>query len=257
MNKTSFGTRLVRIWRLLCWFLGLASQFRQLDHATPSERERVLQQAAASALTILNVRIQHDGLPENSSSKGLLVVSNHVSWLDIMVVCSLYPCGFIAMKEIQSWPIIGRIVANAGTVFIDRKNRKDIDPINAAIAQALTEGENVCFYPEARTTLGNNVLPLKAALFQAAINADAAVQALALRYYDGDKRTEAVSFAGVNLLVSLWRIVSIEEIVVRVDNVEAFYPAQLADRFAAKERVEEWLREVVLRDSPNAQRVLP
>lgn len=257
MNKTHLGTRLVRVWRLLCWLLNLGSQFRQLDNATLAEREHVLRQASNQALNILNVHISHDRLPENHTSKGLLVVSNHVSWLDIMVICSLYPCGFIAMKEIQRWPFIGRIVANAGTVFIDRKNRKDIDPINTAIAQALQQGENVCFYPEARTTLGNNILPLKAALFQAAINAQAAVQPLALRYYDGDKRTEAVSFAAANLLVSLWRIVSIEQITVRVDSIPSFYPAQLEDRFTAKEQVENWLREVVLSDSPNPERVLP
>lgn len=259
MKKASWGKRMARLWGLLGWLFDLAGQFRRLDHADLAQREQVLQQAAKRSLTILGVQLVCEGQPEKQrpNDKGLLVVANHVSWLDIMVVCALYPCGFIAMKEIRSWPVLGRIVANAGTVFIDRRNRKDIDPINAAIAHALHQGKNVCFYPEARTSLGNNVLPLKAALFQAAINAQATVQPLALRYYDELGRSEAVSFSGINFVISLWRIVSMEQITVRANILPPVLPDTAAERFAIKEMVEQGLREVVLRDSPNPERVLP
>ncbi len=257
MKKAGFATRLVRMGALVAWLFRVMVPFRRLDNATPAERERVLRQAALDGLKAAGVRLEHGDLPRNPTEKGLLVVSNHVSWLDIMAVCALYPCGFIAMKEIQRWPMIGKIVANAGTVFIDRRNRHDIEPINNAIAAALNEGKNVCFYPEARTSLGNNVLPLKAALFQAAINAQAAVQPLALRYYDGGKRTEKASFAAVNLIRSVWQVVSVAEMSVRVDAASPFLAKEIGDRFALKESVESWLRAQVLQDSPNPERTQP
>ena len=77
------------------------------------------------------------------------------------------------MQELKNWPIIGKMVTNAGTVYIDRSNRKDINIINAAISRVLDADGNVCFFPEARTTLGNGMLPLKAALFQAALDSNA------------------------------------------------------------------------------------
>lgn len=261
MNTTGLFTRLRRLTALTGWLFGLVWRFRHLDHATPEAREQLLRQCSRKALDIIGVHIEENGGGHaHSGAIGRLVVANHVSWLDIMVVCALYPSAFIAMKEIRSWPIIGKVVANADAVFIDRSNRKDIDPINAAIAHKLAEGRNVCFYPEARTTLGNNILPLKAALFQAAIISGAPVQALALRYYDHrGQRTEAVSFAGRNLLQSVWRTLSLPAIRVRVDHAEPLWPQALpdADRFVLKEAVETFLRTHVLADSPHPERILP
>lgn len=261
MNKTPFFTRLLRIAALIGWLFELFWRLRKLDHATAAEREQLLRQSAQKVLRITGVRLEESGSrQERNGNIGRLIVSNHISWLDIMVVCALYPCGFIAMKEIRSWPLIGKVVANAGTVFIDRRNRKDIEPINTAIAEQLGQGLDVCFYPEARTTLGNNIVPLKAALFQAAIISGAPVQALALRYYDSqNRRTEAVSFAGCNLLQSVWRIVSQPEITIRVSHAEPILPQALpaADRFVIKEAVETFLKTEVLADSPNPERVLP
>lgn len=256
MAKTSFFIRLKRIFQLIIWLFSVAKQFRRLDNTTLEQREQVLKQSALSGLKILNITLQHSVLPEKPNHKGLLVVSNHISWIDIMAVCALYPCGFIAMKEILGWPIIGKIIKNAGTVFIDRSNRKEIDPINVAITEKLNQGANVCFFPEARTTLGNNILPLKAALFQAAINSEAAVQPLALRYYDQNQRTEQVSFAHTNLITSIWRIVSIPNITVKIDVDTPFVPDNNADRFAIKEQVETFLRPIILSDSPNPERIL-
>lgn len=256
MTKTNFFIRLKRIFRLIIWLFMSAKQFRRLDNTTPEQREQVLRQSALNGLKILNITLQHTTLPEKPNNKGLLIVSNHISWVDIMAVCALYPCGFIAMKEILSWPIIGKIIKNAGTVFIDRSNRKEIDPINAAITEKLNQGANVCFFPEARTTLGNNILPLKAALFQAAINGEAAVQPLALRYYNQNQRTEQVSFAHINLIVSIWRIVSIPNITVKIDVGTPFIPDSNADRFTVKEQVETFLSSIILSDSPNPERIL-
>lgn len=255
MTKTSLLTRLRRVFLLLRWLLSLSARFCYLDKVSLSDREAVMRHAALDALAILNVCFDAQRLPENLNEKGRLVVANHVSWLDVLVISAILPSGFIAMKEILSWPVIGKMVKNAGTVFIDRSNRKEVDLINEAIVAQLNTGANVCFFPEARTTLGNNILPLKAALFQAAINAQAAIQPFALRYYHDEQRTEKVSFHQVNLLRSLWHILSLPEIQVKVEVFSPFLPSS-NDRFVIKDEVEVLLREVVLRDSPNPNRVV-
>ena len=80
---------------------------------------------------------------------------------------------------------------NAGTVFINRNSRRDVEPINQAICAALKAGQNVSFFPEARTSSGLGILPFKAALFQSAIDAKAPIQAVTLRYYDDEgQRTD-------------------------------------------------------------------
>ena len=245
-DKTRLPTRFSRLFRLLCWLIGIMFKLHSLDKNDVPRRNRMLSKAAANGL-----RIASDSLP---------VVSNHVSWLDILVLSTVFPSSFIAMKEIRRWPVLGKIIANCGTVFIDRSSRKEIEPVNAAIAEALETGANVCFFPEARTSLGNGVLPLKAALFQAAINSGHAIQPVALRYYGADgRRTEAVSFAAVNLLLSLWLVVSQREITVRMDCAPPIRPQDHpdADRFMLKDRVAGYLEHKVLSDSPAPDRLLP
>lgn len=258
--KNSILTRLARIFHLLGWLYQTGKRLRSLDNATQEQRERALSEMGADCLKVLNVRVDvNRSQPENAQQRGLLVVANHVSWLDIFVISMLYPSSFIAMKEIRTWPVIGRMVSNAGAVYIDRSSRKDIDVINASISQVLEQNGNVCFFPEARTTLGNGILPLKAALFQAALNSNAPVQPLALRYYDEDVRTSAVSFAGVNLIRSLWQIVSIPHIKIKVDIGAHILPASLPepDRFLMKDKVQEYLSPIVLSDSPAPELILP
>lgn len=258
MTATSLFTRLSRVSRLVVWFGKTCWRFRQLDNADLAQRYAILSEAARTGLHILNVNV-NIAAHENRPTQGVLLVANHVSWLDIFAIMAHYPSSFIAAKELKSWFLVGKMIENAGTVFINRQNRKDIDPINQAIAQTLQSGGNVCFFPEARTSLGNGVLPLKAALFQAAIAAQSPIQVLALRYYDQqNQRTERVSFSDTNFFVSLWQILSLPEIRLQIDENQLIEPQKLPenDRFALKDLAENYLNEIVLSDSPNPQKLL-
>lgn len=247
--KTNIWIKFSRLGKLLWWLVGASRAMHQLNDAR--QRDDVMRFWAQRALNILGVRVEHDGLPEITG--GALIAANHVSWLDILAITARYPSSFIAMKELETWWVVGKMIAHSGAVFIDRKNRKDIEPINASIAQTLQAGGRVCFFPEARTSLGNNVLPLKAALFESALKSQKAVVPLALRYYAENQRTQLVTFSDTPFLVSLWRILSVKEIVVRLDVGEAILPNELpeADRFILKEKVELFLKNKVLSDSPN------
>ena len=113
-----------------------------------------------------------------------MIVANHVSWLDIFVINALHPCRFVAKSEIRDWPLAGWLVAQAGTVFIARGNRRDLRHIFKGLVANLQEGERVAFFPEGTTAAQGTLLPFHANLFEAAIDAKVVVQPYALRYLD-------------------------------------------------------------------------
>ena len=113
-----------------------------------------------------------------------VVVSNHVSWLDIFVIHSLHPSHFVAKAEIRSWPLAGWLAEKAGTVFIARGNRRDLRHIFKGLVHTLERGERVAFFPEGTTSTQGVLLPFHANLFEAAIDARVPVQPFALRYED-------------------------------------------------------------------------
>ena len=223
--STPFLTRFSRLFKMLLWLFSTVRRIRRLDKASVEQRNAEFSAICAEALSILNVRLIANNRP-SESLKGVLVVANHISLLDIFAITALCPSSFIAMKELSRWPVIGRVARNADTVFI-----------NEAICRSLAEGKNVCFFPEARTSSGNGILPFKAALFQSAIDAGSEIQPLALRYFDSQKRrTTQPSFSEVNLFVSLWRIVSMQEIEVHVDFLPLEKPQ--GDRYEVKDKIE-------------------
>ncbi|OSI13396.1 lysophospholipid acyltransferase family protein [Neisseria canis] len=251
-KKTPFLKRFGRLWRLSKLIITQSRRLTRPESAVADTRNRIISNISSEILHILNVKLEVR-TPKPPTGHSMLVVANHVSWLDIFAISALCPSGFIAMKEMQSWPILGKIAANAGTVFIDRKNRKDISPINHAISTALAEGHNVCFFPESATSSGIGLLPFKAALFESAIQADAAIQPIALRYYDNTgSRTTVPSFANVNLIQSVWRILSMDEMTVTMDFAPPIMPSEHPekDRFALKDMAETLIREKVYEDSP-------
>ena len=236
LRPTPFATRFSRLFKMLRWLFATVRRINRLDNVPAEARNAEFAAICHDALNILNARLDVRNRP-SENPRGVLVVANHVSLLDIFAITAVCPSGFVAMKELQRWPLVGRAARNAGAVFIDRSNRKDVGLINEAVIRTLQSGQNVCFFPESRTSSGDGILPFKAALFQSALDAPAPVQPLALRYFDGlNRRTARISFSDANLLVSMWRIVSLHEVQIRVDFLPALAPED--DRFALKDRAE-------------------
>ncbi|STZ76524.1 1-acylglycerol-3-phosphate O-acyltransferase [Bergeriella denitrificans] len=246
-QKAPFLTRIRRLLRLCRWLYRTGRSLNRIDGGQPLQRRQALVDLGRGALEALDVEWEvAPQLPQ--AADGMLVVANHVSWLDIFVMSAVCPSSFIAKQEISRWPVLGKMGRNAGTVFINRDSRRDIEPINQAMSEALRAGKNVSFFPEARTSSGEGVLPFKAALFQSALDAGAPVQVLALRYYDeAGKRSTAPSYADVSLAVSLWRIVSMKRIRIRLDFAPLITPADYAgkDRYALKDMAEAFVRAKV------------
>lgn len=251
-RKAPISLRLTRLAKLAVWLFKTGRNLSNLNSSDPQARDNVLITLGSTALQAVGAKLNVTTPPEHFHVSGTLVVANHVSWLDIFAMSALFPSSFIAKQEIGSWPVLGKMGRNAGTVFINRNSRKDVEPINQAIAAALKNGQNVSFFPEAKTSSGLEVLPFKAALFQSALDSNAPVQTMVLRYYDHTGRRTAVpSYANVSLAKSLWRIVSMPELHIRVDFAKPIRPSEHPDqdRFALKDLAEAYVREKVAEDA--------
>lgn len=253
-QKAPLTTRFARLARMAAWLWRTGRDLSSIDGNDDTQRNRALTDLGTGCLDALGIKLDVHMPDGHQKEQGTLVVANHVSWLDIFAMSALYPASFIAKQEIRDWPVLGKMGINAGTVFINRSARKEIGPTNTAIAAALGQGRNVSFFPEAKTTLGIDVIPFKAALFQAAIDSDATIQPISLRYYDHHgKRTTEPSYAGsMNLFKSLWRIVSMPELHIRADFAEPIRTGGHSgkDRYALKDMAEQFVRQKVMEDSP-------
>lgn len=102
---------------------------------------------------------------EVARDRPVLLVSNHVSWLDIPVLSAVAPLSFIAKKEVASWPFVSWLAKLQRTVFVDRERRTKVRHTNGAIAKRLSEGDTMVLFAEGTSSDGNQVLPFKSALF--------------------------------------------------------------------------------------------
>lgn len=204
---------------------GLATCALVFPWAGAPLRERLVRRWSARLLAICRVRVEH--LPGTQSSVAplahALVVSNHISWLDIFLINSLHPCRFVAKAEIRAWPVLGWLVAQAGTVFIARGSRRDLRHIFQGLVDALGQGQRVAFFPEGTTASQGRLLPFHANLFEAAIDARVPVQPYALAYVDaGGGWHPAVDYTGETTFVdSLLRILRSEPVVARLGCLQA------------------------------------
>jgi lyso-ornithine lipid O-acyltransferase len=106
-----------------------------------------------------------------SASKHLLLVSNHVSWLDIIALGSVAPVSFIAKHEVGLWPVFGMLSRMQRTVFVDRARRSETGAVNKSVAARLELGDTMVLFAEGTTGDGTRLLPFRSALLGAARDA--------------------------------------------------------------------------------------
>ncbi|WP_424362720.1 lysophospholipid acyltransferase family protein [Methylocystis parvus] len=136
------------------------------------------------------------------------VVSNHVSWTDVIALASLYPLVFLAKSEVAGWPVLGFLARLQGTVFVPRSSRKDIPAVNAALCGVLREGRDLVVFPEGTSSDGADVLPFRPAHFDAiqGYGGALAVAPVAIRYTDGARPIDVGWYGDMTFLPHLWSL---------------------------------------------------
>jgi 1-acyl-sn-glycerol-3-phosphate acyltransferase len=181
---------------------------------TLPDRAAWLHRWCRHTLAALGVTIETEGpIPQ----RGLLV-SNHLSYLDIMVYSAITPCIFVSKKEVASWPVFGALATRAGTVYIDRERTSDAHRVRNEVADALREGMLVAVYPEGTSSDGSSVLPFKPALFQSAIEAEAEIAPAHIGYAleDGDPGQDIAYWGDMTFFPHLLKLLSKRRIEARV-----------------------------------------
>lgn len=200
-------------WRLLRLsahlMAGLWTLRRDFGRLSPVQSDLLVQAWARRALDILGVGLQVRGaVPPRGP---MLVVANHISWLDILVLNAVRPTRFVSKADVRHWPGIGRLVAGAGTLFIERERRRDAMRVVHHLAERLRAGDALTVFPEGTTGDGETLLPFHANLLQAAIAVDAPVWPVALAYrhaQTGAPHTAPVFVGQTTLVQSMWRTAS-------------------------------------------------
>lgn len=134
---------------------------------------------ARSLAKILCLKIDVEG---ELASPPVFLASNHLSYLDIIVLLSVVDGFFVAKTEVASWPILGFLARSTGTLFIDRSRKSDLQRVTPLIESVLDSGANIFVFPEGTSTKGESVLPFKPSMFEAAIRTESRVLAASLSY---------------------------------------------------------------------------
>ena len=199
-----------RIVRVLVHLLsGLWIIRRQFGRLSPAQRQTLVQAWSQRMLQHLGIALQVRGQPPVGGP--LLVVANHISWLDILVMNAACPARFVSKADVKHWPLLGSIITGAGTLYIERESRRDAMRVVHHMAGALGAGDVVAVFPEGTTGDGRELLPFHANLLQAAIATHTPVQPVALAFVDAasGQRSDAPVYVGnTTLLASIWRTLS-------------------------------------------------
>lgn len=231
----------LRVWRL----------FRLLSHVIKgvltvffcfrfwdAHRRMVSQQRwSREFLQILGVGIE---APTKLITPGSLLVSNHISWVDILVFAVCYPIYFVSKDDVSRWPLIGYLVKHSGAVFIQRRIPSQARFASAEITKRLEAGDNIMLFPEGTTTTGKEVLPFYSPLFQPAVHAKRKVYPISLDYVnlDGSFSSAPAYPMEVNLFETIWNLVSQKGTIAKIHVADALQPSPEANRkfLAAKSR---------------------
>jgi 1-acyl-sn-glycerol-3-phosphate acyltransferase len=201
--------RLLIVGGHLAW--GLAAATLIYPFCPRSARLALRRLWAGSVLDALGLDVRVEGV---AIVPGALLVANHVSWLDVLVLACRTPAVFVAKQEVRRWPMIGWLAARAGTLFLRRASGRSLLEVKQSIAELLCAGRSVALFPEATTTDGAGVLPFRSGLLQASVESGRPVQPIALAYCDerGGRSAAAAFIDGMTLWQSLAAISGSERI---------------------------------------------
>lgn len=198
--------RMIRVMFHISYGLLLALYYPRF---AKTARRRILQRWSAGLLDILNVSLKIPVEDDFSALPPGLIVANHISWLDVIVLNAVIPMRFVAKSEVRNWPVIGWLSARAQTLYIARGKPRDAVRINRQLVELLQEDECLAIFPEGTSTDGAQVGRFHASLLQSAIDASAQVHPVALRYQDsrGAHSTAPSYIDEISFAASLWRVV--------------------------------------------------
>lgn len=235
--------KIFRIPLFLFWFLSVSIGCRVFNHGrNASERSLKWTRIWAKVTSfILGLRIKVSGDTENFS--GGLIVANHQSYLDILVLASVFKIRFAPKAEMRRWPLIGFMTQCNLPVWIDRSTPAKAKVSADAMSRTMAAGQAMMVFPEGTTSDGREgLLPFKSTAFQAAIDAGTPVIPVIINYSDFC-RSGVQWFGHRAFLPHVWQVLGMKEIEASINILEAVSPQKDEDRKKLALRVYDIMNE--------------
>ena len=189
-------------------------------------------------LRCFGVRVQRVGEPLHDP---VMFVANHGSWMDITVLHAIRPADFVAKAEIGRWPLVGWMARRGGTIFHQRGNNGSLAAVMALMSDRLRMGRSIAAFPEGGTAPAGTLKVFHARILQAALDAGAPVQPVALRYLRNGAPAPDMLFAhGESFLHNVGRVLATRRLTAEVHFLEpvVFDPEGGRRRMAETARAE-------------------
>ena len=193
--------------------------------STKNQQERIIRFWCKRLLSIFEIKVEVTGLETYLvNQKKYLMVANHISWMDIIVIQSIKPCIFVAKSDVASWPLFGWVAQMTGTIFIKRDKVSDIKKALKKMKRRLIK-RSVCIFPEGTSTNGRYLLPFKSNLFQSSIDTNKSILPLCLRYEQNNSYSDKAAFVDdMSLVDSINKIKQEKDMRVIVEVLQPIRP---------------------------------
>lgn len=206
-------------------FLILDLSVRLLRKNPVSLQNRFMRTWAQGTAFLFNIHVKSHG---KAPVPPFMLVSNHLSYLDIVPLYLHLRCTFVAKKEVRNWPLLGYMVSKMGVIFVDRGRKADVIRVNRQIRNAVSERQGLVLFPEGTSSAGKTVLPFKAPLLETAARESIPVYSASIRYRTSPSdppAEETVCFFGARH--SFFRHVTLMAQNRRIDCAIAFHEESL------------------------------
>lgn len=191
-----------------------------------AERASWQTKTATVLLAALGIRVKIIG---NFPQSGM-VVCNHLGYLDVLAIASCGPVVFVSKAEVRKWPVVGPLLAAAGTILAERGSPMSAAKTSAQIASALAKNVPVVLFPEGTSTDGAHVLPFKPALFQPAVELKCPITPAGIGYHakQGNVKNDVCYRGDHTFFPHLFRLASARGVTANLTFGEAI--GQIGDR---------------------------
>ncbi|MDP2922520.1 MAG: lysophospholipid acyltransferase family protein [Candidatus Omnitrophota bacterium] len=171
---------LTNIFVFIFFFISTRCIF--LPQKRPYYISRLTRIFAKAAALIIGIKIKIHGNKNLPNQKGIFFVTNHVSYLDGIIISSIFPLVFIARGDLKQWPLFGIFTLLSDTIFVNRLNPSGLHREIGKISSFLTNGINVILFPEGTTTDGNSITPFKSSFFEAPLVSGSLIVPFTIKY---------------------------------------------------------------------------
>ena len=203
LTQLQRGSRLVL--KLLKGLLLIGCVFPQLR---PSERDIIIESWCREVLDVLSVRVNLRGETPPGKVSSVVFVTNHVSWMDILVMNACRRVRFVAKTEVRQWPLVGWMAVRTGTIFFKRTSPRELARVTKSIATFLRRGDCIALFSDGARTDSASVHAFHSGLLESAIAAEALIWPVGISYrrLDGSLSTDTPIVGSQSMIASILNI---------------------------------------------------